>query len=164
MLNLFGLQILKPKEAAMLLTIDRSAPFDPVKFLGTPGFTVKSQNQRSASIDVLDTSKLRLEYGMYGLDPGRPWYRSARVEWLEAKGLLVPDGHVIEALKKHPECLSEQWAADCLTLHLDGIGLESSWDGREFEIYTIYNRVRKFWEFPYLGPWAGRNPSLVIEQ
>ena len=149
-------------ETAMEIPIDRSKPFDPVNFLGTPGFTIKSQSALVGSITTLDTSKLRLESGMY-YERHRPLYRRQRVEWLEAKGLLLPDGHIIEALKKHSDLLPESWSQPGLTIHLDGLELSSSWDGRDFEIYTIFNGVQKMREFPYLGPWAGINPSLVID-
>ena len=147
----------------MLLTIDRSKPFDPVSFLGQSGFKVAFQSIALRNVPAFDSSKMRLEYGMYNSNRGRPLFRSERVEWLNARGFVMPDGHVIETLKKHTACFPQEWAAAGLTIHLDGIALESSWDGRQFEIYMIYNKVQKMWEFPYLGPWAGRYPSLVID-
>jgi len=158
----------------VLLTIHRTHTFDPVKFLNQSGFVIKNQSGYAGLINELDTSRLRLTYDMYFTrgwvgSEVYPIFRPQRVAWLQGHGVILPDGHIIEALKEHPECLMELWDRDAYNknvtpvIHLDGIELTSSWDGRDFEIYALYNRKQDMWEFPYLGPWAGINPSLVID-
>lgn len=46
-----------------LFTIDRSKPFDPVKFIG-PGWSIIEEDPRSLSLTDIDVAKVRFESGL----------------------------------------------------------------------------------------------------
>lgn len=149
-----------------VITIDRSTPFDPSKFLGTPGFEVcGEEDPRSLAITELHTAKLRLVHDLYPEDI--PLFTYQRVQRLWKDGYILPDGKILEALKTH-DAFPESWKKEHprwggpMSIHFDGTPIRSSWDGRKFCLYAIFNPVQKFWETPYLGPWAGLQPAAVI--
>lgn len=151
-----------------IITIDRSTPFDPEKLLDQKGFAIRGEEDpRSLAITELDTDRLRLEFGMYETNNWQPLFASERIYWVKSKGLIRPDGKILEALKENYE-FPQAWKEDHphlggpMSIHFDGTPLSSSWDGRDFSMYAIFNRMQQFWETPYLGPWAGLQPAAVI--
>jgi hypothetical protein len=147
----------------MLLSINRSSPFDPEVLLSQSGFKVEEEDVASLKLGEIDTEKIHLVY----THQSKPLFQHERISVLRERNLVMIDGKILESIVQ-AKAFAESWKhvgadGNPVPIHFDGTVLRSTWDGRRFGMYALYNPVQKIWETPYLGPWAGFGLSAVLE-
>lgn len=162
--------------SSSILHIDRSAPFNPVKFLGE-GWSIwrgpadgdglsgnEDQDQRSLALTELDLSKVQLVTTLRG--------RETRIGGeekllrLKESGSVRLDAKVFLTLWENkdriPEIWKEKTGGSTTYVFFDGTILRGP-DGGRYVLYVCWGGGEWGWGYRWLGfGWYSYNPSAVL--
>jgi hypothetical protein len=138
-----------------ILPIDRTRPFDPVKFLGK-GWSIVEEDERSLALTQLDPTKIRLEHmlkkGEISIKGGE------RLRRLKEAGYIRLDAKIFQTLWENRAFIPESWKHK--DVYFDGTVLRNPENGL---LYAL--------RFCGGGGWGSywleydrdaRNPSVVL--
>ena len=119
-----------------ILPIDRSQPFDPVKFLGQ-GWTIEEEDERSLVLTQLDLTEVRLEQM---LKKGETSIKGEeKLRRLKEVGHIRLDAKIFQALWENQAFIPESWKGRAV--YFDGTILRNP-DGNRCVLYLYWSDGR----------------------
>ncbi len=145
------------------ITIDRSKPLNPAKFIGK-GWTIEEQDERSLSLTTIDLSKVRFETclkdGEVNIDGEEKLKRLK-----EAADYIRLDAKVMQTLLSNKKLIPESWKqknGEPLYIFFDGTIFKDS-DGVRYIVGMAFLNKKWDWDFIDLSTqWTVQHPSAVI--
>lgn len=141
----------------MIISIDRTQPFDPAKFLGE-GWTIAEQDERSLSLSQVDRAKVQLEYM---LKSGEGYIRGEeRLKRLKGENYIRLDAKVFQTLWEKQKLIPRSWKKQG-TVFFDGTVLRDP-DGDRCVLCLCW--VGQWgWDCRWLeNHWDASGPSAVL--
>ena len=141
------------REVGQVIKIDRSQPFDPVKFLDK-GWSIVEEDERSLALTEVDLTKVRLETM---LRDGETNIRGEEhLKMLKKAGCVRLDAKVFQTLWENQGLIPESWKerinGNILNIHFTGTELLRPEGSRcVLSLYWYYGH------WPWNGRWLGRD-------
>lgn len=145
--------------ANTILTIDRSRPFDPAKFIGK-GWSIAEQDERSLVLSEVNLRNIRLETMLK--DGEGSVQGEEKLRRLKKSGHIRLDAKVFYALWENKSLIPESWKGK--TIYFDGTILQNP-DGNRYVLYLFWSGDEWRWYCLWLKRgWYGDNPSAVLAE
>ena len=147
-----------------IILIDRSVPFDPVKFLGQ-GWTIDEQDERSLTLNQVDLAKIQLEHM---LKKDERWIKGEeKLKRLKKAGYVRLDAKVFQILWEDQALIPESWKektnGNTTFIFFDGTVFRDPGDYR-YVLYLCWRDGRWGWDDDWLERGRGvGSPSAVLE-
>lgn len=148
---------------ARVISIDRTAPFNSVSFIGT-GWSVIEQDERSLVLPTVDPNKIQLvtlltsgEASVFGEE---------KLKRLVASGSIRLDAKVLQTFWENQHLIPLSWKkktnGEVTLIFFDGTILQGS-DGRRYDLYLCWLDRGWFWNALRLNTSRSvRYPSVVL--
>jgi len=146
-----------------IILIDRSQPFDPIKFLGK-GWSFEEQDERSLALTELDLTKVRLEIMLM---EGEAYINGEeKLRQLKKADYIRLDAKVFQTLWENQMLIPERWKektnGDTTYIYFDGTVLRSP-DGDRYVLCLDWSDGQWDWYYDWLGSgWDVLRPSAVL--
>jgi len=146
-----------------IILIDRSVPFDPVKFLGQ-GWTIDEQDERSLTLNQVDLAKIQLEHM---LKKDERWIKGEeKLKRLKKAGYVRLDAKVFQILWEDQALIPESWKektnGNTTFIFFDGTVFRDPGDYR-YVLYLCWRDGRWGWDDDWLERGRGvGSPSAVL--
>lgn len=146
-----------------IISVDRSQPFDPVKFLGK-GWSIDEQDERSLALTEIDLTKVHLETM---LEQGeRSIKGEEKLRRLKKAGHICLDAKIFQTLWENQILIPERWKektnGSTTYIYFDGTVLRSP-DGDRYVLCLFWHDGQWGWHCGWLGPdWHAPAPSAVL--
>lgn len=146
-----------------IISIDRTAPFDPVKLLGE-GWRVGEQDERSLGLNQVDLARVRLEHM---LRKGEERINGEeRLKRLKKAGYVRLDAKVFQTLWEDQTLIPESWKkktnGNITFIFFDGTIFRYPVGGR-FILCLYWGDGRWRWSYDWLeSDWDVCHPSAVL--
>lgn len=146
-----------------MLPIDRSTPFDPIKFIGD-GWTIEEQDEGSLALTEVDLSKVRLETC---LKKGEDCVKGEdKLKRLKKNGHIRLDAKVFQTLWENQSLIPEHWKKETngytTYIFFDGTIVRSP-PGRRCVLSLFFEGGEWRWACFWLGlGWRVYRPSAVL--
>jgi len=148
-----------------IIKIDRTRPFDPVKFLGE-GWSIAGQDKRSLALTEVDLTKVQLSTMLR--DGETSIKGEEHLERLKKAGCVRLDAKVFQTLWENQELIPEAWKerinGNIRSIHFTGTELRRPGGGR-YVLYLYWHDGRWSWGCRWLGlglSWGANNSSAVL--
>jgi hypothetical protein len=148
-----------------ILTINRSVPFNPAKFI-EPGCSIFAQDDRMSAVTEIDPGKIIFRHHLHrgeGQILGED-----KLKREKDSGVLRFDALAIQALYKEPGQKTLKVLRSLGWTWFEGLGTELCYpDGRRFALNLRYLASHKWWHKGYLWLAAERytsTPSASLKQ
>lgn len=146
-----------------MIQIDRTAPFDPVTFIGE-GWSIVEQDERSLKLTEVDLSKVQFETMLKHGETSV--VGEEKLKRLIASGNIRLDAKVFQTLWENQHLIPEAWKqltnGNTTYVFFDGTILQDS-DGHRFVMYLFWYGGEWSWYFFWLGSkWRAFYPSAVL--
>lgn len=148
---------------SMILKIDRSKAFDPVKFIGA-GWKIEEQDEHSLAITELDLSQVKF---VDMLNPGETVVNGEEKQKRLAKaGHIRLDAKIFQTLWENKALIPESWKKDAngniRYVYFDGTILRFP-DGSRSVLCLYWRDGGWSWGYDWLGrDWRASRPSAVL--
>jgi hypothetical protein len=142
-----------------VITIDRSRPFNPAKFIGK-GWTIEEEDERSLALTQVNLADILLETTLKDSDGGRV-QGEEKLRRLKAAGHIRLDAMVLQALCENKSLIPKSWKTKN-AVYFDGTVLRSPSGDRC--VLCLYWRGDEWpWDGRWLGDgWHAEDPSAVL--
>jgi hypothetical protein len=146
-----------------IIPIDRTAPFDPVKWLGQ-GWTIEEQDKRSLALEQVDLANVRLEHM---LKKDESWIKGdEKLKRLKKAGYIRLDAKVFQTFWENQALIPESWKektnGNTTFIFFDGTILRDPY-GSRYVLYLYWRDGRWHWSCHWLeGCWNVIYPSAVL--
>lgn len=146
-----------------IIPIDRTAPFDPVKFI-SPEWSIDEQDERALAITEVDFAKVRL---VSMLKKRESFIKGEeRLKRLKGVGNIRLDAKVFQTLWENQSLIPESWKektdGNVTFIFFDGTVLRSPGGGR-YVLYLYWDDGRWGWYYSWLeDDWSVDDPSAVL--
>ncbi len=146
-----------------IISIDRTTPFDPVKFLGR-GWTIDEQDERSLALAQVNLANVRLKHM---LKPGETMIKGeAKLERLQEADCIRLDAKVFQTLWENQASIPESWKekinGNTIFVFFDGTIFRDP-SGDRCVLRLSWNVSRWYWNYHWLeNDWRVGDPSAVL--
>jgi len=146
-----------------IISIDRTAPFDSVKWLDQ-GWTIEEQDKRSLSLEQVDLANVRLEHM---LKKDESWIKGdERLKRLKKAGYIRLDAKVFQTFWENQALIPESWKektnGNTTLIFFDGTILRNPYGGRDV-LCLCWRDGRWHWDYRWLEyDWHVNYPSAVF--
>ena len=146
-----------------IISIDRTAPFDSVKWLDQ-GWTIEEQDKRSLSLEQVDLANVRLEHM---LKKDESWIKGdERLKRLKKAGYIRLDAKVFQTFWENQALIPESWKektnGNTTLIFFDGTILRGPGGNRDV-LCLCWHDGRWVWDYRWLEyDWHVNNPSAVF--
>ena len=146
-----------------IIHIDRTVPFDPVKFLGQ-GWTIDEQDERSLTLNQVDLAKIQLEHM---LKKDERWIKGEeKLKRLKKAGYVRLDAKVFQILWEDQALIPESWKektnGNTTFTFFDGTVFRNPYGYRDV-LCLCWRDGRWLWGCGWLGGGRGvGRPSAVL--
>ena len=153
----------KMNTPSSIIKIDRTRPFDPVKFLGE-GWSIAGQDKRSLALTEVDLTKVQLSTM---LREGETSIRGEEhLKRLKKAGCVRLDAKVFQTLWENKELIPETWKErineNVRYIRFTGTELRRPGGGR-CVLSLCWLAGRWGWGYGWLGcGWLSDSPSAVL--
>lgn len=142
-----------------VLTINRSKPFDPAKFIGK-GWTIEEQDERSLALTQVTLADITLQTTLKESDNGRV-QGEEKLRRLKAESLIRLDAGIFQALWENKSLIPESWKIKN-AVYFDGTVLRNP-NGYRYVLYLYWDGDRWRWHCNWLdNDWGAGYPSAVL--
>jgi len=146
-----------------IITIDRTAPFDLVKFLGQD-WAIDEQDERSLALTQVDLANVQLEHMLKKSESRIKG--EEKLKRLKKAGHIRLDAKVFQTLWENQALIPESWKEKtdgCTTfIFFDGTVLRCP-DGRRDVLSLCWGGGQWYWNGRWLGrDWHVYGPSAVL--
>ncbi len=147
-----------------ILKIDRSKPFDPVKFISIAGWTIEEQDENSLKLEELDLTKVRFETGLN--EEESSIQGEEKLRRLKTAGHIRLDANVLRTLWENQTLIPASWKepinGNARLIYFDGTILRDS-GGHRFVLCLRWNGGEWNWRCCWLDyGWSAGYPSAVL--
>lgn len=146
-----------------IISIDRTIPFDPVKFLGQD-WGIEEQDERSLSLAQVDLSKVQL---VNVLKKGEGWIKGEeKLARLKRAGYLRLDAKIFQTLREDQSLIPDSWkkrtSGNTTFIFFDGTILRGP-NGNRGVLSLYWGDGRWDWNSYWLEHgWLADGPSAVL--
>lgn len=146
------------------VAINRTEPFDPVKFMNHPGLEVKEQDERSIMLEEIDPSSISLQSMLASETVIRG---EEHLKRLKQMGYIRLDARIFQTLWENQHLIPESWKGtpdNPKHIFFDGTVLKNQC-GRY--VITMYWDKDEKWRWTYcrldIGGWRIEDVSAVLK-
>ena len=141
------------------IIIDRSRPFDPVKFIGQEGCTIEEEDERSLAITMVNLADISLETTLKESDNGRV-QGEEKLRRLKDSGVIRLDAKVFQFFWDNKHFIPESWKGK--VVYFDGTVLRSP-SGSRCVLCLFWTGGAWDWYCLWLDRgWLAARPSAVL--
>jgi ethanolamine utilization protein EutQ (cupin superfamily) len=146
-----------------VISIDRTEPFDPAKFIGD-GWTIEEQDERSLALTEVDLTEAAFETT---LKKGEKTVGGEeKLKRLKEDGRIRLDAGIFRTLWENQHLIPEKWKeqtnGNTTFIYFDGTVLRDS-GGSRYVLCLCWSGGGWNWYYDWLGgDWDARSPSVVL--
>ncbi len=146
-----------------IVSIDRSAAFGPVAFIGA-GWSVVEQDERSLTLTEIDPTKVQFKVTLKNSESSV--VGEEKLKRLIASGEIRLDAKILQTLWENQYLIPESWKqltnGNTTFIYFDGTVLQDS-SGDRYVLCLYWNAGRWHWYYLWLGyEWHANHPSAVL--
>jgi len=142
-----------------ILTIDRSKPFNPRKFIGL-GWKIEEEDERSLTLATVNIADIMLETTLKASDNGRV-QGEEKVHRLKASDAIRLDAKVFQTFWENKHLIPESWKGKCVCFA--GTILRDPYGSSRDVLCLCWDGGRWDWYCHWLGcDWRADLPSAVL--